>query len=272
MKIAITGANGQLGSLIMERLLLRVHGETLVACVRNPESIKHTALDGAEMRFCDYDRPESLEPALEGVSALLLISSPHPEDPVRMRQHAHIIEAARKARVGHLLYTSFAFAERGSIPLTHLHMATEHAIMASGIAHTFLRCGLYMDVVKSFELHTAIAEGELRIAPGQWAFNAVTRQELAEAIAGVLADPEAHLHKSYELASPYIWTFDDLADALAELSGSRVVVKQDPHIRHWIYGFLSRIDCAAASRDLERLLGRPIGPLKDRLAPFLTRP
>ncbi|WP_316245523.1 NAD(P)H-binding protein [Gorillibacterium timonense] len=166
MSITITGANGKLGSLIIQHLLNRIPAERIVACVRHVESGTAYAELGVEVRHCDYDQPDSLEQAFAGASQLLLISSPHPDDTIRMRQHAHAIEAAKKAKVGHLLYTSFAFADKGQVSLTHLHTATEHAIRTTGIAYTFLRSGLYVDFVDALDLNAAIAHGSLTVPPG----------------------------------------------------------------------------------------------------------
>lgn len=68
--------------------------------------------------------------------------------------------------------------------MTHLHLATEHAIRTTGIPYTFLRSGLYMDFIEALDLHAAMSTGHLRVQPGSWQFNAVTRSDLAAAIAG----------------------------------------------------------------------------------------
>lgn len=96
MSIVITGANGRLGSLIIQELLHHVSPDQIVACVRRMESGKSWEDQGITVRFCNYDEPASLEKAFVGTSRLLFISSPHPDDTVRMRQHAHVIEAAKK--------------------------------------------------------------------------------------------------------------------------------------------------------------------------------
>ncbi|MNB86686.1 Quinone oxidoreductase 2 [compost metagenome] len=262
MKIVITGASGQLGGMIIERLLQTIPASRLVACVRKLESGSRWEKQGVEMRYCDYDQPESLVKAFAGASRLLLISSPHHDDTVRIRQHVHAVEAAKQAKVGHLLYTGFAFAEKGALSMTHLHLATEHTIMTTGIPYTFLRSGLYSDFIGSLGLKEAIETGELAVLPGDWTFNSVTRRDLADAAAAVLAG-EDHHNKTYELATASTWSFEDLAEVLSELSGRLVSLTRNPEIRNWVYGFLSKIDMASTSGDLERLLGRPAASLKE---------
>lgn len=269
MSIIITGTSGKLGSIIIEQLLRRVPADQIVACVRRLETGKHFEEQGIAVRFCDYDQPDSLEQAFAGASRLLLISSPHHDDTVRIRQHAQVIEAAKKTKVDHFLYTSFAFPENSAIPLSHLHLATEHAIRTTGIPYTLLRNGLYMDFVGTLDLNAAIATGKLNVYPGNWKFNSVTRLDLAAAIAAVLLE-HSHENKTYELTAPTAWTFSDLAAALSDLAGKPISLCQDPQIQNWIYGFLSKIDTSSTSDDLEKLLGHPVTALKESIKPFIA--
>ncbi|MEW9699864.1 hypothetical protein [Paenibacillus sp. SI8] len=131
-----------------------------------------------------------------------------------------------------------------SVSLTHLHRATEHGILTTGIPHTFLRNALYTDFVGVLGLDTALATGELRTYPGDWKFNTVTRHDLAIAIAAVLAG-SGHLNRP-------------------------VTFRQDPQIHNWIYGFLSQIDTSSTSADLETLIEGPATTLKDSLRAFIT--
>ncbi|GGG53198.1 NAD(P)-dependent oxidoreductase [Paenibacillus radicis (ex Gao et al. 2016)] len=269
MSIVITGANGKLGSLILKQLLQKVSSDQIVACVRDLEKAKDLLEQGIEVRLCDYDKPETLDQAFAGASKLLLISSSNQDDTIRLRQHAHVIEAAKKSQVGQLLFTSFAFPEHDSISTSHLYMATEHAILTTGIPYTFLRNSLYTDFVGVLGLNAAIDTGELRISPGEWSFNTVTREDLAKGIAAVLAEGD-HQNKTYELTASRPWTFDDLAAALSEMSGKPIVLREDADIQNWIYGFLRKINTTSTSTDLEKLIGGPVTPLKESIKPFIT--
>jgi NAD(P)H dehydrogenase (quinone) len=90
----VTGATGKLGSLILENLLQVVPAGQIIACVRDPEKAKALLGKGLEIRFGDYDQPDSLMKAFSGVSELLFISSSHPDDKVRLNQHAQVVNAA----------------------------------------------------------------------------------------------------------------------------------------------------------------------------------
>lgn len=271
MSIAVTGASGKLGNLILMQLRQKVSAEPLIACVRRPAEAADFAAAGMEVRDCDYDRPGGLASAFAGVTKLLLISSSHSDDTVRIRQHAHVIEAAKQAGVEHILYTGIAFPGSGQVPPTQLHLATEYAILASGIPYTFFRNALYTDIAAMFGLNAAIKSGELVTFPGNWLFNTVTRADLSTAIAAVLSSTDTrHRNRVYELTAPKPWTFTELAMALSELSGKTVVHHEDPRIQSWIYGFLGKMNTSATSADLEALMGRPASSLKESIMPFIT--
>jgi len=267
MPIAITGASGKLGRLVIQELLQRVPAAELVACIRNTEHRHEFEKLGIAVRHCDYERPETLEQAFHGASRLLFISSPHHDDGLRLLQHSNVIEAAKQSKIGQLFYTSFAFPEDGAISLTRLHAATEKAIHASGVPYTIFRHAIYADFVEVLDLRSAVAKGELRVQPGHWRFNSVIRPDLSVAIAAALTSP-GHEQQTYELTAPKAWTFEELAAALSELAGKPVALIQDTELQHWMFGFLRSINTASTTGDLERLMERPATPLKESILPF----
>lgn len=271
MSIMNTGANGQLGNLIIANLLAKIPATQIIAGVRNlgmSSTLEALKDQGGEVRFMDYDRPETCQNAFTGVNKLLLISSSHTDDTVRLTQHTSVINAARKAGVEHILYTSFAFPQTGlKIPVS-VHRLTEQVIFDSGMKYTILRNGLYIDFVDVLGLNEAIQSGVLTTRPGNWRFNAVTRSDLAQAIANVLAG-KGYEQQIYELAAPKTWTFADLAEVLTAFAGKTIIHSEDVSVQHWIYPFLSSIDTVSTSKDLEQLMGHPVTSLKDSIAPFL---
>ncbi|CAH1191419.1 Quinone oxidoreductase 2 [Paenibacillus auburnensis] len=266
MQIMITGATGQLGGLIIKNLLQRIPAGQIIAGVRDPYKTAEMHQLGLETRIVDYDAQDTLDEAFAGVTKLLLISSPHSDDRVRLSQHKRVIDAAQRASVQHILYTSFAFSQKGNID--NVHSLTEKTIVDSGLRYTFLRNALYIDFVNVLGLNEAISSGVLTTNPGNWRFNAVSRSDLALATAAILAEGGQE-NQSYELTASQTWTFDDLAKALGGLAGKPVIHREDPGIQHWIYKFLSTIDTVSTTTDLERWMGREVTPLKESIAPFI---
>src|ERR1035437_3940500 len=101
MKIGVTGATGQLGRIVVEKLKQKVAAESIVALVRTPEKAADL---GVEARAFDYTKPESLAASLLGIDKLLLISGN--EIGQRLPQHKAVILAAKEAGVKQIIYTS----------------------------------------------------------------------------------------------------------------------------------------------------------------------
>lgn len=208
----LTGATGHLGKYIAKRLLLQESGSEIVAIARNPasEPASRLAALGAAIRYGDYDDPGSLAPAFAGADRLMFVSSPHADDATRLRQHGAVIEAARQAGVGRIVYTSIAYAERGRLPLHELHLRTERAIRESGLSHTILRNANYMDALRFLGVREAAASGVLPSPPGEWTFNNASREDLARAAVAVLTE-DGHENRVYELTASRPWGLNDLA-------------------------------------------------------------
>ncbi|MEO6089846.1 MAG: NAD(P)H-binding protein, partial [Umezawaea sp.] len=133
--IVVTGATGHLGKLVVEGLLQKVPANEIVAAVRTPEKAADLAARGVQVRKADYSDPASLVEAFKGADKVLLISGS--EVGQRVPQHTAVVEAAKEAGVGHLLYTSILFADTTTMLLAGEHKATEQVIRDSGIPFTF---------------------------------------------------------------------------------------------------------------------------------------
>ena len=142
-RLAITGATGQLGRLVIQTLLKSVPASEIIAAARNPEKAKDLAALGIQVRHADYDQADTLVKAFQGADKLLLISAS--EIGRRLPQHRAVIDAAKKAGVGLLAYTSILHADSSPLPLAAEHKATEALIQASGIPSVVLRNGWYSE-------------------------------------------------------------------------------------------------------------------------------
>lgn len=261
MKIVLTGATGKLGGLILRQLSYRYRTEDIIVSSRRPQAAE---LRGVEARYGDYDAPESLAASFRGASQLMMVSSPVMDETVRLRQHLAVIDAAREAGVSHISYTSIFAPEKGRLPLHKLHLATEQAIKESGISYTILRNGYYMDIARMLGVREAAVGGELLSPPGSWRFNTVSREDLALAAAIVLTE-DGHENRTYELVPPRTWGLDDLARAVSEATGRKVVHRADPAYRNSVYDMLPYSDMGFVSEDLVRLIGQPLRTIEDEV-------
>ena len=143
IRYAVTAASGQLGRLIVAALAERAGAGSVAAIVRDPARAAGLFPEGVAVRAGDYSRPETLDAAFAGVERLLLISSNAVG--ARLDQHRNAVEAAQRAGVGRIAYTSVLHADTSLLGLADEHRETEALITASGIAYTLLRNGWYTE-------------------------------------------------------------------------------------------------------------------------------
>lgn len=215
MKIAVTGATGQLGRLVIESLKSKVAAESIVALVRNPAKAADL---GVEARAFDYTQLEGLVSALQGIDKVLLISGN--ELGQRLPQHKAVIEAAVKAGVAHFFYTSILHADSSPLSLAIEHLATEEAIKATGLNYTILRNGWYTENYTG-SAKGAIGAGAFIGNAGDGKIASAARADYAEAAAIVLS-AEGHANKTYELAGDEAYTLTELAAEISKQSGKQI--------------------------------------------------
>ncbi len=215
MKIGVTGATGQLGRLVVDKLKEKVLAESIVALVRTPEKASDL---GVEARAFDYSKPESLAAALHGIDKLLLISGN--EMGQRLPQHLAVIEAAKLAGVKHVFYTSILHADTSTLGLAGEHLATEVALKASGLTYTFLRNGWYTENYTG-SAKGAIGAGAFIGCAGDGNIASAARADYAEAAAVVVAG-EGHENKIYELAGDSAYTLTELAAEISRQIGKTI--------------------------------------------------
>lgn len=280
MTIAITGATGQLGRLVIEKLKAQVPANQLVALVRNPA--KATDLN-VETREADYAQPATLGTALAGVNKLLLISSS--EVGQRTVQHRNVIKAAKQAGVQHIIYTSVLHADTSPLSLAEEHRATEVELQASGIPYTLLRNGWYTENYTG-SVPGAVAGGAFIGSAKDGRISSATRADFADAAVAVLTG-EGHEGQTYELAGDDSYTLTELAAEISRQTGKDIPYRNLPVADYaaalagfgipegFAHGLASWDADAAAgalfddSRQLSRLIGRPTTPLSTAVAAAL---
>ncbi|MEK5551367.1 MULTISPECIES: SDR family oxidoreductase [Paenibacillus] len=222
MKIALTGATGQLGSIVVDTLLTSVSANDLIVSVRNPEKAENLRSRGVDVRHGDFDKPETLDQAFAGVDRLLIISADGDND-TRIRQHKAAVDAAVRAGVGFIAYTSAANAADSTLFLAPVHRITEEFIRGSGIPYSFLRNNWYLEN-EAGTIRSVLAGAPWLTSAGSGKVGWATRADYAQAAATVLSG-EGHENTIYELSGKPI-TQEEFAAVLAEVLGKNVPVQQ----------------------------------------------
>lgn len=225
MKIGITGATGQLGRLVVEKLKQRTNADHLIALVRTPQKAADMNIVS---RVFDYNKPETLVESLKGIYYLLLISSN--EIGQRKRQHENVIEAAQKAGVKWMIYTSLLHADTSTLNLAAEHVATEQALIKSGIPFTLLRNGWYTENYMSAATG-AVKAGVLIGSAGNGKISSAARADYAEAAAVILTTPNNE-GKTYELSGDESYTLTDLAAELSRQTGKTISYNNLPEDKY----------------------------------------
>lgn len=282
MTIAITGATGQLGRLAIAALKTNAPHHETIALARDPSKATDLAV---AVRQADYHDPASLDAALKGVSVLGLISSSDFAD--RVGQHRNVIEAARRAGVGRIVYTSILKADASPLLVATDHRATEAMLASSDLAWTILRNPWYMENWTG-ALPGAIAAGALPGCAGDALVSPATRQDLAEALASAVSG-EGHAGKIYELGCDTPFSLSDLAAEASRQSGTIIPYVDMPEAAYidLLAGFglppglpevIADADANAAggwlldrSHALSALIGRPATSLADAVRTALGK-
>ena len=220
MKILVTGATGQMGSVVIETLLKKMPAQQINIITRKVEKQSEFQSKGFNAFLGDYSDVVSLEKAMAGVDSVLLISSGDQGD--RMQEHKNIIDAAKRMGVSSIAYTSRSLRDRTTLSnkLMVEHFDTEDYIKASGLKYIIFQNALYMDVIPQFVGQNVFETGIFQPAgDGKVAY--ALRSEQAEAMGNVLLN-EKFDNQTYRFTGSEAYSFYDVAHALSELSGKDV--------------------------------------------------
>jgi NAD(P)H dehydrogenase (quinone) len=221
-----------------------------------------------------------LETAFQSGDKVLLVSGT--ELGKRVAQHRNVINAARKAGVAQLAYTSAPKADTTTLVLAPEHKATEEAIVASGVTYTILRNGWYTENYVP-ALEQARHTGKVIASVGGGRVASASRADYAAAAAAVLLG-DGHENAVYELSGDVAWDFEDLAAAFSTVldrpvvyepveAGEHLEILKGAGLDEQTAGFLVALDgnirdgeLAVTTGDLSRLTGRPTVPLNETFA------
>jgi NAD(P)H dehydrogenase (quinone) len=221
--IGITGATGALGG----RVARRFAGEQMRLIVRDPG--RAPDVPGAQVAVAAYGDAAALADAFAGVDVLFLVSAKEAAD--RVGQHTRTVDAAAAAGVQRVVYTSFLGAgPDATFTFARDHWHTERHIRGSGMAFTFLRDSLYLDLVPFF----AGDDGVIAGPAGDGRVAAVARDDVADVADCILRAPDDYAGKTFDLTGPYAFSLAELAAEMTRVTGKpvRYVAETLPEAYH----------------------------------------
>jgi NAD(P)H dehydrogenase (quinone) len=275
--IAVTGASGHLGQLVVAGLVERVSANQVIAAVRRPEKVANLRALGVQVREADYTHPKTLGATFRGVKKVLLVSAAQVSQ--RFALHKAVIDAAKEAGVELFVYTSLLRADSSELFLAREHKQTEDYIRASDLRFAILRNGWYL------ENHTAtlrdVVEKDVLIGSSKdGRFASAARADYAAAAVAVLTQSISG-NKTYELAGDQSFSMAELAAEVSRQIGRDIPYRNlagkdygDTLLGLGLPQMTVDViidadakaiqgDLDSASRDLSKLIGRPTKTLSD---------
>ncbi|MHB1064417.1 MAG: SDR family oxidoreductase [Georgenia sp.] len=273
--IAVTGSTGRLGG--------RVAGRLAAAGVRQRLIVRDASrapdLPGSEVAVASYADGAALRAALEDVGTLFFVSAS--ESANRLDEHRGVVDEARAAGVGRIVYVSF-FGAAPDATFTHarLHWATEQYLAASGIPTVALRDNLYLDFMAALVGDDDVIRGPAR----DGALAPVAQDDIADAAAAILLDPGPHEGRTYDLTGPAELTLAEVAAILGEHRGRQIRYVDETveeayasrarygapawEVDGWVstYTAIAAGEMAGVTRDVPMLTGHPATSLVELLA------
>jgi NAD(P)H dehydrogenase (quinone) len=216
--IGVTGATGEVGSRLARRLADRGQRQRLI--VRDASRVE--SLPGADVvEFGGYADGEGARRAFSGVSTLFFCSAKEGQD--RLAHHRSVVDAAVAADVERIVYLSIiSAAPDATFTYARDHYSTEQYIRSVGLPFTFSRQSFYLD----FLPYLSGADGVIRGPAGDGRFAPVLRDDVADALTAMLAEP-GHEGVTYELTGPEAVTMTQVADLLTRLTEREVIFENE---------------------------------------------
>jgi len=271
--IAVTGATGGVGGRVARALASQ--GLALRLVVRDAARAPDL---GAEVAEAQYRDGPAMRAAFDGAETVYLVSASESAD--RVVEHVSAVDAAAAAGVQRIVYVSFMGAAPDAVfTFARDHAATEERIRSAGLAHVFLRSCMYAEYVPLF----ASAEGVIQGPAGDGRGAFVSRDDVADVAAAVLAAPAQHDGRTYDVTGPEALNLDEAAAILSEAAGRAVVYERetleqaresrrpsgapDWEIEGWVtsYAALPAGDLEPPSDAVQQILDRPPRSLADVL-------
>jgi NAD(P)H dehydrogenase (quinone) len=223
-RYVISGASGSLGGKIAARLLDQIPAAALTLTTRTPAKLDALARRGVAVHAADYNDPAALERAYAGSDVLMLISSMAVTK--RVPEHRNAINAAKKAGIKHIVYTSTAGIHPQNPTLSASdHIVTEDDLRRCGMGYTIMRNACYAEVFPTVAAQPVLRSGEWVQVEGNGKLAPISKDDIARTAVACLLDPARHNGAIYEITGPDLVSFRDIAAMASEVYGVPITYK-----------------------------------------------
>jgi uncharacterized protein YbjT (DUF2867 family) len=192
--------------------LLAQRDEPVRILVRDPQKTTALAQAGVEVAVGDLEVPATIDAAMQGVSAVVLVS------PAVPAQELNVVDSAVRADVGHVVKITSKASADSPIARRRDQTEIETGLIASGLGYTLLRNNAYMQ--NFLMLAPAIAKtSSFGSSTGDGRVGMVDTRDVAAVAAEIAASPVAHAGKTYWPSGPEPLSYADAAAVLSKVLG-----------------------------------------------------
>ena len=221
-KLIVTGVDGNLGHVAAEQIQKLVKPDQLIFCSFNEAALKPYTAKGIETHQTDFNDPAGLVDAFANGEKLLLISMPF-VGAKRQAAHRNAIDAARKAGVTQIVYTSLVNAADPTNPSVEKkdHIYTENYIKDAGLDYIFLRNSQYAEAMITNYYTYVKGDGVLKNNQGDGLMAYISRRDCAKAATYALASDDYH-HAVLNINGPEAMTISKFIETGNAETGNNV--------------------------------------------------
>ena len=265
-KVILVTTAGKVGSEAAR--LLTQRQVPVRVLVRDPEKTKSLADAGVEIAVGDLDVPASIDEAMVGVTAVVLVS------PAVPAQELNVVASAARAGVEHVVKATSKASADSPIARRRGQTEIEAGLAASGLPHTLLRSNAYMQ--NTLMLAPVIAKtSSFGSSAGKGLVGMVDARDVAAVAAEIAVSPVGHAGETYWLSGPELISNYDVAAVLSKLVGRTITYRElsldddkNAMIRAGVpeaiaemnaqaFSLTAKGDAEWISKDVQTVLGRP---------------
>ncbi|WCT61508.1 NAD(P)H-binding protein [Limosilactobacillus portuensis] len=225
-KIIINGVDGNLGKQVVTDIINLIPKKNVILTAPSDEPLQQYQKLGFKTAVIDFTHTETLDPVFKDADKVLLISMPF-VGKKRRQAHKNVIDAAKKAGVKQIIYTSLVNADDPTNPSVEKkdHIYTENYIKDSGLDYIFLRNSQYAEAMITNYFTYVKSDGVLKNNQGDGLMAYISRRDCAKAAAYALASNDYH-HAILNINGPEAMTISKFIQIGNEATGNHVTYQE----------------------------------------------